>query len=90
MEGQPGLGAMREAHGAMMEGHGAMREGHGAMMEGHGARMEGHGAMMEGQAGVDPAAGVAMDTHCHVCGILARTGLHYGAVTCYPCRAFFR
>ena len=27
---------------------------------------------------------------CRVCGIFAKIGLHYGAVTCYKCRAFFR
>ena len=27
---------------------------------------------------------------CLVCGASTRTGLHYGTVTCYPCRAFFR
>ena len=30
------------------------------------------------------------DTPCSVCGSTTKTGLHYGAVTCYPCRAFFR
>ena len=25
-----------------------------------------------------------------VCGARSTTGLHYGATTCYPCRAFFR
>jgi len=27
---------------------------------------------------------------CLVCGATSPTGLHYGAITCYPCRAFFR
>ena len=27
---------------------------------------------------------------CGVCGGKSPTGLHYGATTCYPCRAFFR
>ena len=27
---------------------------------------------------------------CQVCGVTAKIGLHYGAVTCYKCRAFFR
>jgi len=27
---------------------------------------------------------------CLVCGTTSSTGLHYGAITCYPCRAFFR
>ena len=31
-----------------------------------------------------------IETPCLVCGATTRTGLHYGAITCYPCRAFFR
>ena len=27
---------------------------------------------------------------CGVCGGKSYTGLHYGAITCYSCRAFFR
>ena len=27
---------------------------------------------------------------CSVCAATTPTGLHFGAVTCYPCRAFFR
>ena len=27
---------------------------------------------------------------CSVCDATSPTGLHFGAVTCYPCRAFFR
>ena len=27
---------------------------------------------------------------CRVCGAFAKIGLHYGALTCYKCRAFFR
>ena len=27
---------------------------------------------------------------CRVCGVTAKIGLHYGAVTCLKCRAFFR
>ena len=31
-----------------------------------------------------------IEAPCLVCGATTRTGLHYGAITCYPCRAFFR
>ena len=32
-----------------------------------------------------------MSNRCMVCDIEAtKTGRHYGAITCYPCRAFFR
>jgi hypothetical protein len=35
--------------------------------------------------------GMEAEVECAVCGTRTRTtGLHYGAVTCYPCRAFFR
>ena len=31
-----------------------------------------------------------LESPCLVCKATTRTGLHYGAITCYPCRAFFR
>ena len=32
-----------------------------------------------------------MSNRCMVCDIEpTKTGRHYGAITCYPCRAFFR
>ena len=30
------------------------------------------------------------EVECLVCGSTGKLGLHYGAVTCYKCRAFFR
>ena len=30
------------------------------------------------------------EVKCLVCGSKGKLGLHYGAVTCYKCRAFFR
>lgn len=39
-----------------------------------------------------PGSGTAALKSCHICGeeIAKYKGLHYGAMTCYSCRAFFR
>lgn len=33
---------------------------------------------------------VNLTSHCQVCGDAARNHVHYGATSCYSCRAFFR
>ena len=33
---------------------------------------------------------VALQASCSVCGDAAASHLHYGAISCYSCRAFFR
>ena len=31
------------------------------------------------------------DNYCHCCGVKTpKARLHYGGITCYPCRSFFR
>ena len=38
-----------------------------------------------------PRPGEATANMCSICGIATeKTGRHYGAISCYPCRAFFR
>ena len=38
-----------------------------------------------------PQPDKAMANVCTICGIATeKTGRHYGAISCYPCRAFFR
>ena len=32
----------------------------------------------------------ALQASCSVCGDAAASHLHYGAISCYSCRAFFR
>ena len=39
----------------------------------------------------DSSSGGADSTICHCCGVTTgKARLHYGGVSCYPCRSFFR
>jgi hypothetical protein len=41
------------------------------------------------EGGKDGGAGM-LKSECSVCGSPAAAHLHYGAISCYSCRAFFR
>ena len=42
------------------------------------------------KAGKDSEKDESLAAECSVCGSPAAAHLHYGAVSCYSCRAFFR